>query len=229
MAWRLAYSLDTLRIEVNAQFPNRDKRSDGAIGDTSHAASASDHNPTRDVYQAVCALDIDTDLDGTDDSNDPQMVRLCEWIRTHPQRDVKYLIFRSRMFSAYPRSPYGPFQWRPYTGDSHVSHPHVSVGEGPDGQSAPGTYDHRDRWGVKECFGAPPPPPEDDMPLTEGDLAAIAIVAEGASERGLRVMFELPPNSTPRDFTNALNARIDLLVAARVNEAVDKIVAEVNK
>jgi hypothetical protein len=45
MSWRLAKALEELRGEVNARWPNRDKSSDGSIGDTSHAARKSDHNP----------------------------------------------------------------------------------------------------------------------------------------------------------------------------------------
>lgn len=157
MAWRLAYSLETLRGELNAIFPFRDKSSDGAIGDTAHAATASDHNPN--PQGVVCAYDVDTDLDGTNDSNDPQMDRLVEWWRTHPHPNLKYVIYRGRMFSSYARAPYAPFAWRPYTKDPHISHPHISVGEGPDGHSAPGTYDSRALWGVADCFAFVPAVP----------------------------------------------------------------------
>ncbi len=35
----------TLRNQVNRAFPNRDRRSDGWVGDSSHSARKSDHNP----------------------------------------------------------------------------------------------------------------------------------------------------------------------------------------
>lgn len=160
MSYRVADSLKQLRSELNARWPNRDKSSDGAIGDTAHAATWSDHNPN--AQGVVCAIDIDTDLDGTDDSNDPEMDALVEHLRLHPHPNLKYVIYRGRMFSAYPAHGFAPFEWRPYKGDSHVSHPHVSVGTGPDGRSAPGTYDDTTPW--LTGFGTPPPQEDDEMP-----------------------------------------------------------------
>lgn len=43
--WYLADSLIALGNEINARWPNRDTGSDGAIGDASHQARKSDHNP----------------------------------------------------------------------------------------------------------------------------------------------------------------------------------------
>jgi hypothetical protein len=34
-----------LRDQIDRRWPNRDKRSDGWIGDSDHAARKSDHNP----------------------------------------------------------------------------------------------------------------------------------------------------------------------------------------
>lgn len=144
MKWHLAPSLVVLRYELNARWPNRDRSSDGAIGDAAHAASASDHNPNSEG--AVCAYDIDTDLDGTDDSNDPEMDALVEFIRTHPHPTLKYVIYRGRIFRSYPKPGIAPFEWSAYTKDPHISHPHVSVGQGPDGRSAPGTYNDTSSW-----------------------------------------------------------------------------------
>lgn len=159
--WRLALSLDTLRRQFNTAYPDRDRSSDGTIGDAAHASTWSDHNPNAEGV--VCALDIDTDLDGTDDSNDPTMEAIVENVRLNPHPDLKYVIFQSRIFSSYARSPYGPFEWRPYSGDPHTSHVHVSVGQGPDGRSAPGTYDDTTPWAIDLGGPAPTPPPEDDM------------------------------------------------------------------
>lgn len=164
MAWRLAHSLEQLRSELNARWPNRDKSSDGAIGDMAHAATWSDHNPNS--QGDVCALDVDTDLDGTNDSNDTEMDALVEHVRTHPHPTLKYVIFQGRMFSSYAAHGVAPFEWRPYTGDSHVSHPHFSVGQGLDGRSTPGTYDDTSPW-LSTFETAPIPAPvqeDDDMP-----------------------------------------------------------------
>lgn len=65
MAWRLAHSLETLRAQVNAKWPNRSKSSDGSIGDASHSSRLSDHNP--DPSGVVRAIDITHDpLSGFD-------------------------------------------------------------------------------------------------------------------------------------------------------------------
>jgi hypothetical protein len=168
--WRLAPALIQLRDELNGRWPNRDKSSDGAIGDAAHAASASDHNPNSEGV--VCAYDIDTDLDGTNDSNDPEMEALVEWLRTHPHPNLKYVIFQGRMFSSYATSGYAPFAWRPYHGDAHVSHPHVSVGKGKDGRSAPGTYNDTSPW--LAGFGGTDQEDDPFMGLTDEELGQLA-------------------------------------------------------
>ncbi len=48
---RLSKSAIQLREQIDDAFPDRDRTSDGWIGDTRHAARKSDHNP--DV-QEVC-------------------------------------------------------------------------------------------------------------------------------------------------------------------------------
>ena len=58
-SWHLAPSLAQLRREINARWPNRDKSTDGSVGDLSHAARASDHNPNS--RRSVNAIDIDED------------------------------------------------------------------------------------------------------------------------------------------------------------------------
>lgn len=58
MAYHLAPSLVTLRKEINAVWPNRSKASDGWIGDTSHSARKSDHNPDYSSGGVVRAIDV---------------------------------------------------------------------------------------------------------------------------------------------------------------------------
>lgn len=140
MSWRIAKSLETLRDEVNAAWPARNTASDGVIGDAAHAASASDHNPN--AAGVVCAFDITHDPNGPDGNDLAERLRL----RQHP--DAKYIIWSGRICSAYARGAALPWEWRPYSGaDPHTNHIHVSVGDGPDGRSAP-PYDDTDSWGV---------------------------------------------------------------------------------
>jgi hypothetical protein len=64
MAWRNCNAfLLALAAEVNACWPNRDKASDGTVGDAAHATRTSDHNPfiVVDGIGVVRARDIDKD------------------------------------------------------------------------------------------------------------------------------------------------------------------------
>jgi hypothetical protein len=106
----LAANLATLRREINARFPNRDKRSDGWIGDASHQARKSDHNP--DGAGVVHALDLDS-------SDIPARQVVLQAIR-HPT--VEYVIFDRTIWSR--RRGFRP---RRYTGSNpHTAHLHVS-------------------------------------------------------------------------------------------------------
>lgn len=109
--WYLAASLVKLRQEINAKFPHRDKSSDGSVGDTSHAARRSDHNP--DNRGCVHAIDIDKD-----GINVPALLRE---VIGDPR--VSYVIWSRRIWDR----AYG---WRAqrYTGiNPHTHHVHVSV------------------------------------------------------------------------------------------------------
>jgi putative peptidoglycan binding protein len=55
----LAPSLVRARAAINAQWPHRDRSSDGWIGDAAHQATISDHNP--DANGIVHAIDVDKD------------------------------------------------------------------------------------------------------------------------------------------------------------------------
>ncbi len=109
--WFLAPSLVRLRAELNKRWPNRDKASDGSIGDSAHSNRTSDHNPAS--TGVVRAIDIDKD------GIDPKWVvsRLIK----HPA--TQYVIFNRVIWS---RS-YG-FKPRRYHGaNPHDKHIHVSL------------------------------------------------------------------------------------------------------
>lgn len=114
----LARSLVVLREQVNQLFPNRDKSSDGWIGDTSHAARPSDHNPDWNDGGVVRALDID--VDDNDPKNDMRRILLNEIIG---DKRVYYVISNGKIYSR-------TYNWeaRAYTGpNGHFSHLHVSI------------------------------------------------------------------------------------------------------
>ena len=134
MTWRVARSLDVLLAEINAIAPSRSKASDGSIGDTAHAASASDHNPNS--AGVVCARDFTHDP-----SHGADMGAISRIVASSGHPDLKYVIFNRRIWQD---------GWQPYYGsDPHTGHMHVSVGRGPDGRSTQ-PYDDTTPWGVAE-------------------------------------------------------------------------------
>lgn len=62
MAWYLNPALENFRSEVDATYSNRDKTSDGTIGDEQHQQGISDHNP--DADGSVDAWDMDVEVNG---------------------------------------------------------------------------------------------------------------------------------------------------------------------
>lgn len=135
MAWRLAKSLETLRSQINAAYPNRSKASDGTIGDAAHAASASDHNPNRN--NVVCAFDITHDPARGLDAH-----KLAEYLRTHRHPNLRYIISNARIAGWWTN-----WQWQPSSG--HTQHVHISVGTlgVGDGQTYD-RYDSTQKWDI---------------------------------------------------------------------------------
>lgn len=115
----LAPSLRRLRAEIDAIYPNRDKRSDGWIGDAAHAGRVSDHNPDPETG-VVRAIDVDAD------GIAPRWV--IGMILGDPR--LQYVIFDrtiwSRTYGWAPRRYTGP---NPHTGHMHVSIRHDRVAE----------------------------------------------------------------------------------------------------
>lgn len=117
----LAPSLAELRTEVDAEFPGRDKASDGWIGDPSHAARKSEHNPCwtcpGDMRGVVLAIDVDSN--GAPGVLTPLVTDVLKATIGSPR--VWYVIWNSRIYSR----TYG---WTPrvYTGTNHHDH-HVHV------------------------------------------------------------------------------------------------------
>ena len=115
----LAASLQQLRQEVNARWPNRSRASDGWLGDLRHTRSKSQHNPvghpngpTNGTPGAVHALDI------TSSGVDP--LGLVGAILGDSR--VWYIIYNRTIWSR--NSGWKP---RPYYGSPHTTHVHISL------------------------------------------------------------------------------------------------------
>jgi len=149
MSYWLAPALETLRDEINSLAPNRDRRSDGWIGDKRHAGSKSDHNPSNwpgSWTGVVRAFDFDNDLGNGRDGSTLWDALVPMLGRHAALGSGAYLIYRSRIIST-DRLDEGA---RRYSGTNpHDGHIHVSVG------TSAAAYNSTAPWGVME----------DDMPL----------------------------------------------------------------
>ena len=122
MSYFLAPSLVKLRDEVNRRHPNRDRSSDGWIGDPSHAARLSDHNP--DGRGMVHAIDVD--------STGIDVAAFLRAVIGDPR--TWYVIHNGTIWSR----TYG-FAARRYTGSNpHTGHVHVSIRYTSDAEQAGG-------------------------------------------------------------------------------------------
>ena len=124
-SWFLAPSLVKLRDEINAKWSNRDKSSDGAVGDTSHAARKSSHNPLWSApgkwSGVVRAVDIDSN--GKTGERTPLVDAVLGATIGDPR--VWYVIWNRQIWSRTTN-----WKPKPYTGSNpHDHHVHVSLVE----------------------------------------------------------------------------------------------------
>jgi hypothetical protein len=142
--WRVAKALLTLRAQVNAIAPRRNKASDGTIGDNRHCGrpnSTSDHcaRIVHDGVGVVAAMDITHDP-----ANGCDAAALAESIRQSRDPRVKYLISRRRIANSSPIGGSPAWEWRRYSGSNpHDKHCHISV------KSTAGHYDDTGQWTIQ--------------------------------------------------------------------------------
>jgi hypothetical protein len=130
----LVRPLSNLRTQLNEIAPNRDKASDGWIGDYAHSTSVSDHNPDdsgqnnagwdgdADSIQDVRAIDIDKDFRRVGLSALELVKYLVEGARSGRFWFIRYIIFDGVIY--HKRDSYAA---RTYTGSNkHTEHVHVS-------------------------------------------------------------------------------------------------------
>ena len=109
-----------LREQIDDSFPDRDRKSDGWIGDARHQrAGTSDHLPDK-VNGYVRAIDVDKDLDSRASTG----AYLADQIRICAKRDkrIKYVIYSGKIASVKSF-----WRWRTYSGiNRHDKHIHIS-------------------------------------------------------------------------------------------------------
>ena len=117
-----------LREQFDDTFPDRDRRSDGWIGDLRHSARPSDHNPDPKTGMVRA---IDVDRGGHKAGRPDLMPDIADQIRLAAKRGekrVSYIIFAGRI-----ASPRMGWRWRTYKGSNpHNHHLHVSFSKAGD-------------------------------------------------------------------------------------------------
>jgi hypothetical protein len=166
-------SLVRLRQEFNLINPERDKASDGWIGDAAHQANpTSDHNP--DLRGLVHAIDMDEDLRTPGVSMERCVQFLLDRCRSGQEKRLKYIIYERRIWSAS-----NGWRQKAYTGSNpHDKHAHFSGSYEPAREINAGSY------GLATAMKGT------DMPLTDAELDQI----EARAKKALRdVLSEASP------------------------------------
>lgn len=127
----LVASLVALRTEFDELAPDRDKTSDGWIGDAAHQQEPSDHNPDEtgntpyedaDNLDEVHAIDVDRDLRRDGWSMERAVQIIVGRHRSGADNRLNYVIFNRRIWA----SDWG-WSERDYTGSNpHDKHAHFS-------------------------------------------------------------------------------------------------------
>lgn len=117
-----------LREQFDDTYPDRDRTSDGWIGDLRHSSRLSDHNPDP-ANGVVRATDTDRDVSGK--AKPDLMPDIADQLRLAAkagEKRISYIIFAGRIAS----SRMG-WRWRPYKGSNpHDHHMHVSFSKAGD-------------------------------------------------------------------------------------------------
>src|SRR6516165_1943153 len=158
MRWRVAPSLLTLRDQVNRMAPDRDKSSDGTIGDERHQTTKSEHNP--DANGVVRAMDITHDPAHGVDAR-----KLAEALVASRDTRILYLISNAQIVSSVV--------------NPHRHHMHISV------VPEPHRYDDIRPWDLsalelKEDADATSPqtPDASSVPASAGRIIATVRVSD---------------------------------------------------
>lgn len=162
MGWIVVPCLLEGRAQLDKRFPNRDKSSEGTIGDTAHQAEASSHNPDLtghpeyrdgDAVDEVRAWDADKDLRDPSDIQMEQIVQL--WLtklRAGKMSWIRYLIYNGRIWHRRDN-----FVTHVYTGSNkHTDHVHVNSDFTQTADTVTNTYWYLDELGNSTPVANPP-------------------------------------------------------------------------
>lgn len=151
------------RDQLNNKFPNRDKSSEGTIGDLPHQKETSSHNPDEtgkpefsdnDGVNEVRAADFDKDLRSSEGLTMEQVAQL--WVTKARSGDmwwVRYMIYNKRIW--HKKDGY---QTRLYTGSNpHTDHIHVNSDFTQEADKVTGTNWHLDELSVPGSPTLKPP------------------------------------------------------------------------
>ena len=132
MKVKLSKAAVQLREQFDDTFPDRDRTSDGWVGDSRHASRKSDHNPDEQGW--VRAIDVDKDLyKGSKPDLMPDLVdQLRLACKAKTEKRISYIIFDGLIYSSI-------LNWKPrkYTGaNKHTKHVHISFKKEADNDDA---------------------------------------------------------------------------------------------
>lgn len=185
MAWRVARSLEKLRDQIDAASPNRNKASDGTIGDADHQNRESDHNPW-------CGPGVVTAIDITHDpAKGVDIDKLTDDLQRSRDPRIKYVI-ANRLIMSGAGGP-SPWVWRAYYGSNpHTAHFHLSV-------NCNASKDDTRRWelpSLRGIGGSQPvePTPREDENMPSAEEIARATVNEFLDRDIFKLPFENPDN-----------------------------------
>ena len=187
--WVVVPCLNELKDQLNDRFPNRDKTTDGTIGDKPHAESTSSHNPDLtgtpefrdgDAIDEVRARDVDKDLNDAGGVVFEDLVQLViKDARNGKHPYLRYLVYNGRIW--HKRDNYVT---RVYTGSNqHTDHGHFNSDFTQEADTVTGTD-----WGFSQLGGTPSTtPPATDKPLKIDDQLGPLTIAKWQKVMGTPV------------------------------------------
>jgi hypothetical protein len=120
MSWKLSKAAAQIREQLDDNYPERSRKSDGTLGDARHSARKSDHNP--DANGWVRAIDFTADLGVSIDETADLVEQIRKYAKRAKKKRISYIIYNGRI-----ASPILNWKWRKYRGSNpHKAHFHIS-------------------------------------------------------------------------------------------------------